>query len=99
LTRLAAVIAQRGSVPGIQIARAGRKASSQVLWEGGKPLLVADGGRVPVEPSAPRSGPGAAEPRALSAEEIRAIIRELAATARMVREAGFKVIEIHAAHS
>jgi 2,4-dienoyl-CoA reductase-like NADH-dependent reductase (Old Yellow Enzyme family) len=98
LARLAAVIIQCGSVPGIQIAHAGRKASSLVPWEGGKPIPVADGGWVPVAPSALPAVPGATTPHALSVSEIGDIIGTFAATARMAREAGFKVAEIHGAH-
>ena len=98
LTRLANVITLCGSVPGIQIAHAGRKASSHVPWEGGKPIPVEDGGWVPVAPSALPSVPGATVPHALSASEIGDIIGQFAATARMAREAGFKVLEIHGAH-
>ena len=98
LTRLAAIIVQCGSVPAIQIAHAGRKASSHVPSDGGKPVLVADGGWTPVAPSALPSVPGATEPHALSASEIGDIVGQFAATARMARDAGFKIAEIHAAH-
>ena len=98
LTRLAAVITQCGSVPGIQIAHAGRKASSQVPWEGGKPIPLGDGGWVPLAPSALPSVPGATDPHALSSSEIGDVIGQFVATARMAREAGFKIIEIHGAH-
>ena len=98
LTRLAAVITQCGSVPGIQIAHAGRKASSQVPWEGGKPVSVPDGGWVPVAPSALPSVPGATDPHALSAVEIGGIVGQFVSTTRLAREAGFKILEIHAAH-
>ncbi len=98
LSRLAKVIIQCGSVPGIQIAHAGRKASSHVPWEGGKPIPVQDGGWVPLAPSALPSIPGATDPHALSASEIGDIVNEFAATARMAREAEFKIAEVHAAH-
>jgi 2,4-dienoyl-CoA reductase-like NADH-dependent reductase (Old Yellow Enzyme family) len=98
LTRLANVITLCGSVPGIQIAHAGRKASSQRPWEGGKPIPVEQGGWLPVAPSALPAVPGATVPHKLSASETGDIIGRFAATARMAREAGFKVIEIHAAH-
>nr|WP_294556730.1 NADH:flavin oxidoreductase/NADH oxidase [uncultured Rhodopila sp.] len=98
LARLAAVITTCGSVPGIQLAHAGRKASSRVPWEGGKPIGVEDGGWLPLAPSALPAVPGATVPHALSASEIADIIRQFAATARMAREAGFKVAEIHGAH-
>jgi 2,4-dienoyl-CoA reductase-like NADH-dependent reductase (Old Yellow Enzyme family) len=98
LTRLAAVIARSGAVPGMQIAHAGRKASSHVPWEGGQPILVQDGGWVPLAPSAIPSMPGATDPHPLSAAEITDVVGQFAATARMAREAGFKILEIHGAH-
>jgi 2,4-dienoyl-CoA reductase-like NADH-dependent reductase (Old Yellow Enzyme family) len=98
LTRLANVITLCGSVPGIQIAHAGRKASSQRPWDGGKPIPVEQGGWLPVAPSALPAVPGATVPHPLSASETGDIIGQFAATARMAREAGFKVMEIHAAH-
>jgi 2,4-dienoyl-CoA reductase-like NADH-dependent reductase (Old Yellow Enzyme family) len=98
LTRLAAVITLCGAVPGIQIAHAGRKASSQVPWEGGKPIAVDQGGWVPLAPSAQAAVPGATVPHALSTSEIGDIIGQFAASARMARQAGFKILEIHGAH-
>jgi 2,4-dienoyl-CoA reductase-like NADH-dependent reductase (Old Yellow Enzyme family) len=98
LTRLAAVITLCGSVPGIQIAHAGRKASSLVPWEGGKPIPVDQGGWVPLAPSAQAAVPGATVPHALSTSEIGDIIGQFAASARMARQAGFKIVEIHGAH-
>jgi 2,4-dienoyl-CoA reductase-like NADH-dependent reductase (Old Yellow Enzyme family) len=98
LARLAAVITLCGSVPGMQIAHAGRKASSHVPWEGGKPIPVDQGGWVPVAPSALPAVPGATVPHALSVSEIGAVIGQFVATARMAREAGFKVLEVHGAH-
>ena len=98
LTRLANVITLCGSVPGIQIAHAGRKASSNVPWVGGKPITLEEGGWTPVAPSALPAVPGATVPHALSAAEIVDVIAQFAATARMARQAGFKVAEIHAAH-
>ena len=98
LTRLADVITLCGSVPGIQIAHAGRKASCDVPWAGGKPIPVQAGGWVPVAPSALASVPGATVPHALSAAEIADVIGQFTDTARMALRAGFKIAEIHAAH-
>jgi 2,4-dienoyl-CoA reductase-like NADH-dependent reductase (Old Yellow Enzyme family) len=98
LARLAAVITLCGSVPGIQIAHAGRKASSQVPWEGGKPIPLDQGGWTPVAPSALSSVSGATTPHALSTNEIAGVISQFAAAARMARDAGFKIAEIHGAH-
>ena len=76
---------------------AARRAPTRT-WEGGKPIAPQDGGWVPLAPSAIPFHPGAVDPHALSAAEIADIAGQFAASARMAREAGFKVLEIHAAH-
>lgn len=98
LARIASVITTCGAVPGIQIAHAGRKASSQIPSDGGKPVLPEDGGWRPVAPSALPAVPGAAVPHALTTNEIASVISQFAATARVARAAGFKVAQIHGAH-
>ncbi|HEY0420597.1 MAG TPA: NADH:flavin oxidoreductase/NADH oxidase, partial [Acetobacteraceae bacterium] len=98
LGRLSAIITRGGAVPGVQIAHAGRKASSARPWDGGKGIPPDQGGWVPVGPSATPFGEAHTTPHALSADEIHEIAGQFAATARMSREAGFKVIEIHGAH-
>ena len=98
LTRIAGIIVKCGAVPAIQIAHAGRKASSQRPWEGGKPIMPQDGGWVPVAPSAIPMVAGSVDPHALTTAEVADISAQFAATARMAREAGFKIVELHAAH-
>jgi 2,4-dienoyl-CoA reductase-like NADH-dependent reductase (Old Yellow Enzyme family) len=98
LTRLAAIIVKCGAVPAIQIAHAGRKASCDVPWNGGKPIMPQDGGWVPVAPSAIPMTAGSVDPHALSANEVAEISNQFAASTRMAREAGFKIVELHAAH-
>jgi 2,4-dienoyl-CoA reductase-like NADH-dependent reductase (Old Yellow Enzyme family) len=98
LSRLVAIIERGGAVPGIQIAHAGRKASTTRTWEGSKPIAPHDGGWVPVAPSPMSFHPGAVDPHALTTREIAEIAAQFATTARMAREAGMKVVEIHAAH-
>jgi 2,4-dienoyl-CoA reductase-like NADH-dependent reductase (Old Yellow Enzyme family) len=98
LQRLVALMTYGGGVPGIQVAHAGRKASSQRPWEGGKALRPEAGGWVPWAPSPLPFHDDAVEPHAMSADEIRTVIGQFARTARMAREAGFKVIELHGAH-
>jgi 2,4-dienoyl-CoA reductase-like NADH-dependent reductase (Old Yellow Enzyme family) len=98
LARLAAVISQGGAIPAIQLAHAGRKASAKVPWEGGAPIPVDDGGWVPLAPSPLPAVPGATVPHALTAGEIGDIIGQFVATARMARDAGFQIAELHAAH-
>lgn len=98
LTRLAAIMTRGGAVPGIQLAHAGRKASTTRTWEGSKPIAPTDGGWVPVAPSPIAFHPGAVDPHALTSAEIADIAAQFARSARMAREAGMKVVEIHAAH-
>jgi 2,4-dienoyl-CoA reductase-like NADH-dependent reductase (Old Yellow Enzyme family) len=98
LKRLAAIIASGGAVPAIQIAHAGRKASTRAPWDGGTPITPDEGGWVPVAPSAIPFTDGSTMPEALSADAIGGIIAEFAATARLALEAGFRIAEIHAAH-
>jgi len=99
LARITTFLRTHGSVPGIQLAHAGRKASTEVPWKGGKPLSVADGGWSPiVAPSAIAFGAGYQTPTALDANGIRCIIDAFVDAARRALDAGFEVIELHAAH-
>jgi 2,4-dienoyl-CoA reductase-like NADH-dependent reductase (Old Yellow Enzyme family) len=95
-TRLARAIASAGAVPGIQIAHAGRKASTNPPWDGGVAGPDAHGW-TPVGPST-LAFPGLLEPRAMSEEDITSTIAAFAATARRAVQAGYRFIEIHAAH-
>ncbi len=98
LRRLVRLIEYGGAVPGIQISHAGRKASSQRPWEGGKALRPEDGGWVPWAASPLPFHDNAVTPHAMSLDELRSVVGEFAASAQRAREAGFKVIELHAAH-
>ena len=93
--RLAAAIAAVGSVPAIQIAHAGRKASRNAPWADGP--APASRGWTPLGPSnLPFAG--YAEPRAMTEEEILGTIAAFAAAAKRSVQAGYKMIEVHAAH-
>jgi 2,4-dienoyl-CoA reductase-like NADH-dependent reductase (Old Yellow Enzyme family) len=98
LRRVVAIVERGGAVPGIQLAHAGRKASTQRPWDGGAPIAPQDGGWVPLAPSPLPMVAGATDPHMLSAGEIGGIVAQFAASARMAREAGFKIIELHGAH-
>jgi len=91
-------IESQGAVPGIQIAHAGRKASTQKPWEGHSGISDDLGGWEPVAPSAVAFDPSYRLPHALTKEEIAVEIRAFADAARRSLEAGFKVIEVHGAH-
>ncbi len=98
MARLVQVIEMGGAVPGLQIAHAGRKASTSAPWLGSLPVKAADGGWTPWAPSAVPFGPANTMPHPMSATDIATVVGEFATTARMARDAGIKVLEIHAAH-
>jgi 2,4-dienoyl-CoA reductase-like NADH-dependent reductase (Old Yellow Enzyme family) len=91
-------IRSHGAVPGMQLAHAGRKASTMPPWTGGKPVSVQDGGWEPVGPSALAFDAGYTVPHALSVSEIGEIVEAFKKSAERALAAGFEVIEIHAAH-
>jgi 2,4-dienoyl-CoA reductase-like NADH-dependent reductase (Old Yellow Enzyme family) len=98
LGRIARFIAANGAVPAMQIAHAGRKASVDVPWAGGKPLAKASGGWTVVGPSPLPFAEGSPLPRALTAEDIGDVVAAFAAAARRAAAAGFQVLELHFAH-
>jgi 2,4-dienoyl-CoA reductase-like NADH-dependent reductase (Old Yellow Enzyme family) len=92
-------IRQQGSLAGMQLAHAGRKASTQRPWEGMSAVPPSAGGwEDVVAPSAIPFSPTYPHPKALSVERIHSITRAFAEAAERARSAGFQVIEIHAAH-
>ena len=95
---IVAFIREHGAVAGIQLAHAGRKASTAAPWTGGKPVAIGDGGWEPVGPSAVAFDAGYNVPRALSVSEIDGIVAAFRRSAERALATGFEVIEIHAAH-
>lgn len=99
LARIFRFISSQGSVPGIQLAHAGRKASTAAPWLGGKPLAAENGGWKPIwAPSAIAFAGGYQVPVEMSRDQIAAVTSAFAAAARRAKDAGAKVIEIHSAH-
>lgn len=99
LARIARFLERMGAVPGIQLAHAGRKGSCDVPWKGGRRLKTeAEGGWPVVAPSPIPFHPGDPPPIPLDRKGIESVIAAFAAAARRALAAGFKVIEIHAAH-
>jgi 2,4-dienoyl-CoA reductase-like NADH-dependent reductase (Old Yellow Enzyme family) len=97
-SRIAAFITQQGAAPGIQLAHAGRKGSTHVPWRGGKALAPHEGAWTPVAPSAIAFADDYPFPAALDDAGIAKVVADFRAAARRALEAGFRVIEIHAAH-
>ncbi len=103
LAGIANFLKANGTVPAIQLAHAGRKASMQRPWEGNGPLddSNAEGGDDPwpiVGPGPTPMDEGWLVPQALSAEEIAGLVQAFAGAARRADAAGFEVAEVHGAH-
>jgi 2,4-dienoyl-CoA reductase-like NADH-dependent reductase (Old Yellow Enzyme family) len=98
LARIARFVGSQGAVAGIQLAHAGRKASTAAPWTGGATLSSAEGGWTVVAPSAIPFYPDDPAPVALDEKGIDGIVDAFEAAARRALAAGFKVLEIHAAH-
>jgi 2,4-dienoyl-CoA reductase-like NADH-dependent reductase (Old Yellow Enzyme family) len=99
LARVVRFIHDQGSVAGVQLAHAGRKASTYRPWEGHGTVPESEGGwKNVVAPSALTFTDAYPMPRALSINGIKNIVSAFAAAAGRACEAGFRVIEIHAAH-
>ncbi|GAC1649910.1 MAG: NADH:flavin oxidoreductase/NADH oxidase [Gemmatimonadaceae bacterium] len=99
LARITRFVSAQGAVPGIQLAHAGRKSSTARPWEGGGPVAATDGGWSPiVGPSPIPFNDGFQVPHALTLREIAAIVRAFVDASGRALQAGFRVIELHAAH-
>lgn len=98
LARIARFIREQGAVPGMQLAHAGRKGSTQRPWEGSSGVAESEGGWIPVAPSALPYNSKYPQPKALDEAGIREIVDAFAEAARRALQAGFEVIELHAAH-
>lgn len=98
LQKITAFIAAQGAVPGIQLAHAGRKASTLRPWDGNGTLPAADGGWQAVAPSAIPFNDVYPMPEALTETGIRKVLDDFKAAAGRALKAGFRVIELHGAH-
>lgn len=99
LARIARFVHSQGAVAGIQLAHAGRKASTAAPWTGGATLkTTAEGGWPVVAPSPIPFYPDDPMPVALDEKDIDSIVDAFESAARRALTAGFKVLEIHAAH-
>jgi 2,4-dienoyl-CoA reductase-like NADH-dependent reductase (Old Yellow Enzyme family) len=99
LARITRFIHEQGGLAGMQLAHAGRKASTYRPWAGNGTISEGEGGWSDVvAPSALRFADHYPMPQALSVEGIKNIVAAFAAAARRACQAGFDVVEIHAAH-
>ncbi|GAO36113.1 oxidoreductase [Sulfuricella sp. T08] len=98
LAPIARFIREQGAAPAIQLAHAGRKASTDAPWLSRSPLGPEQGGWQVVAPSAIPFAPGSPLPRELAEAELSGIVTYFVDAASRALEAGFKVAEIHMAH-
>ncbi|HWY51780.1 MAG TPA: NADH:flavin oxidoreductase/NADH oxidase [Chthoniobacterales bacterium] len=99
LGRMVSFIHEQGGIAGMQLAHAGRKASTRRPWEGQGTIPEAEGGwKEVVAPSALAFAETYPMPQALTTDGIQEIVFAFAAAARRACQAGFRVVEIHAAH-
>ena len=98
LKQITQFIISQNSVPGIQLAHAGRKASAASPWNGGRKVPNDQGGWDTVAPSAIAYHDNEKAPIALDKSGIQKVISDFKSATKRALEAGYKVIEIHAAH-
>ena len=98
LARIARFVESQGAVPGIQLAHAGRKGSTAAPWRGGGPITDAQGGWPVVGASLIPFAEGWRVPHPLDSAAIASITRSFRAAAARARDAGFRFLELHAAH-
>lgn len=98
LKQIVSFIHNNGALAGIQLAHAGRKASCDLPWNGGEQLAAGENSWKTVGPSPVPFKKGQIEPHEMSIEEIQDVVFAFRAAAKRALAAGYKVIEIHAAH-
>jgi 2,4-dienoyl-CoA reductase-like NADH-dependent reductase (Old Yellow Enzyme family) len=99
LRRITDFVKSQGALPGIQLAHAGRKASTEAPWDGGAPIAPGMRNGWQVQAPSPKAfTEGGPVPRQMTCADIERVVRAFAAAARLALNAGFEVIEIHGAH-
>lgn len=98
LKEITRFIEDQGAIAGIQLAHAGRKASAETAWNGGRQIKEGQNSWLPVAPSAIPFHEKDLTPKELSIWEIKEIVQAFKTAAERSLKAGFKVVEIHAAH-
>ena len=96
--RIVNFIKSQGAIAGIQLAHAGRKASTAEPWNGGKKVDEANGGWETVAPSQIKFSEDYPRPREMTKDDLEKVKNDFVAAATRAVSAGFEVVEIHAAH-
>ena len=98
LQRITSFIHQHGAIAGVQLAHAGRKASCARPWEGGKQIKMTNGGWSTVAPSSIPFYSDDDAPQSLDQEGIKKVVSDFRVAAQRALKAGYRLIDIHAAH-
>lgn len=98
LARIVGFIHQQGALAGIQLAHAGRKASTYAPWRGQDAVPKSEGGWQVLGPGSDPFSENYPKPQPLALQGIRGITGAFAQAARRARQAGFDLVEIHGAH-
>lgn len=96
--RITEFIKSQGAIPGIQLAHAGRKASTKTPWIGDGLVPESEGGWQVIGPSSAKFSDNYPQPKEMTAADIRKVVGEWADAAKRSLDAGFQVAEIHMAH-
>ncbi len=96
--RITDFISSQNSVPGIQLAHAGRKASTYSPWKGKGAVAINNGGWQTIAPSPIPFADNYPHPEEMTREDIRMVIDQFKSAAKRSLDAGFKLIELHMAH-
>ncbi|MBP1737740.1 MAG: NADH:flavin oxidoreductase/NADH oxidase [Deltaproteobacteria bacterium] len=96
--RITAFVKAQGSIPGIQLAHAGRKASIDVPWRGDEPLSPDKGGWQPIAPSSIPFEKRSPVPAEMTPKDMEEVASQFRAAAQRSVQAGFEVLELHMAH-
>jgi len=96
--RITAFVKAQGATPGIQLAHAGRKASTDLPWRGGRPLRRDEGGWQPLGPSPIPFDSLSPLPREMAPHDFEEVTAQFVAAAERSVDAGFEVLELHMAH-
>ena len=96
--RIAGFVKSHGAAVGIQLAHAGRKASTKTPWEGEGEVTLTNGGWQTIGPSPVKFSDDYPLPKEMSKTDIRIVIDQFAGAAKNSLAAGFQIAEIHSAH-
>ena len=96
--RITNFIKSQAAIPGIQLAHAGRKASTKIPWIGEGMASKSEGGSEVLAPSAVKFSDNHPQPEEMTVADMKAVVRQWSEAARRSLDAGFQVVEIHMAH-